>query len=141
MSELVQMNLSVSPDLVEKVEALADDTGWSKRRVVEMAVTNYAYLLETLPKALEDFDDDIVELFVRVIREWPSRFVELTDAIQFARIRGEIPAIRMQTGWVVYPAEDGEIEAIEEETGRHAKLVDGELKVLKLPTPDEVVLN
>ena len=97
-------------------------------------------MLDALARAVEDFDDDQVELFRRVARERPHGFIELAEGISFGRV-GDQPAMRLPNGWVIYPDEQGELLAIEQSTGRAARVIDGELKPLKLPTPEEIVLN
>lgn len=37
-TELVQMNLSVPSDFKDRVDGLAEELGWSKRQVIEIAV-------------------------------------------------------------------------------------------------------
>jgi hypothetical protein len=141
MPDLTPMNLTVSEATADQVAELAEENDWSKRTVVEVAVRNLAHLLETLPKALENYPHEIVQLFREVVREMPSRFVELSPDLKFAHLRDGRPAIVLPSGWVVYPDESGELMALHEATDRRAKVVDGELKVLKLPTPEEIVLN
>lgn len=142
MSDQVQMNLSVYPELVEEIEALADRYDWSKREVVTLAVRALTALMNAHEAFAAQHDDDIADLYTRLAAEAPAGFVEAPkDGIRVGRA-GALPAV-MVDNWLVFPdRETGALLAEEQGgEGRIARIVDGEVKPLKLPSPEEVALN
>jgi hypothetical protein len=136
-----QLNVMVPLDVAQRVDQLANEFGWTQRQTVVNAIRCLDDLLCQIGESASNAAPGTLKLFRRVAAEKPVGFVEIADGIKFGQVAGDLPAVKLPTGWVVYPGESGELLAVEEETGRAALIVDGEIKPLKLPSPDEVTLN
>jgi hypothetical protein len=82
------------------------------------------------------------ELYMRLASEMPAGFVEVPkDGVRLGRA-GDLPVVRVDN-WFVFP--DPKTGALLAEDrggeGRVARIVDGEIKPLRLPSADEVALN
>jgi hypothetical protein len=142
MSDLVQMNLSVDPALVETVEALAERYDWSKREVVTLAVRALTALMDAHETYAAQHDDDIGDLYMRLATEMPAGFVEVPkDAVRVGRA-ADLPAVMINDTWLVFPdRETGRLLAEEQGGEGRIAIVDGEIKPLRLPSPADVALN
>lgn len=143
MAGQVQMNLSVYPDLVDDIEELADRCDWSKREVVTFAVRALSALMDTHEAFAAQLEEDMAALYMRVVAEMPAGFVEVPkEGVRVGRA-ADLPAIMVDDRWLIFPdRESGDLLA-EEQGGaqRIARIVDGEIKPLKLPSLAEVALN
>ena len=140
--DLTQLNVHVPPDVIETVERLRDRYGWSKRDLVMTAIGALGALMDAHEAYAAQHDDDIGELYMRLAREMPAGFVEVPkDGIRVGRA-GDLPAV-MVDSWLVFPDREGGALLAEEQggEGRIARIVDGEIKPLRLPSPTEVALN
>jgi hypothetical protein len=139
----MQMNLSVYPDLVDEIEALAERYEWSKREVVTVAVRALKAMMDAHEAYAAQRDDDIAALYMRLAAEMPAGFVEVPkEGVRVGRA-ADLPAVMVDNRWLVFPdRETGNLLA-EEQGGerRIARIVDGEIKPLRLPTSEEVALN
>jgi hypothetical protein len=138
----IQMNLSVYPELVDEIEALAERYDWSKREVVTLAVRALTALMVAHEAFAAQHDDDIRELYMRLAAEIPAGFVETPkDGVRVGRA-GDLPAV-MVNRWLVFPDRDMGGLFAEEQGGQHriARIVDGEIKPLKVPPLEELALN
>src|SRR5687767_1266765 len=133
MSEQIQMNLSVYPELVDEVERLAGEYGWSKRETVTAAVQALAQVMSKHEDAPRDADDDIRDLYLRLACEIPGQLVEVSRSVELGRV-GEQPVVRAE-GWLFW--EDlttGDLLA-REEAGeqRFGQVIDGKVEALITP--------
>jgi hypothetical protein len=137
----IQMNLSVYPELVDEIEVLAERYDWSKREVVTLAVRALTALMGAHEAYAAQHDDDIAEFYIRLAVEMPAGFVEVPkDGIRVGRA-GDLPAVLVDK-WLVFPDQSGALLAEEQGgEGRIARIVDGEIKPLKMPSPAEVALH
>jgi hypothetical protein len=139
----IQMNLSVYPDLVDEIEALAERYDWSKREVVTVAVRALEALMDAHEAYAAQHDDSIRKLYVRLAAEMPAGFVEVPkEGVRVGRA-ADLPAVLIDNRWLVFPDRETGALLAEEQGGeqRIARIVDGEIKPLKLPSPAEVALN
>jgi hypothetical protein len=90
----------------------------------------------------DQLDDDVGALYLRLARDAPAGFVEAPkDGIKVGRAAGG-PAVQVDQ-WLVFPDAEGEglLAAEQSGEGRMARVVNGEIKPIKTPTPEEVALN
>ena len=139
MSDQVQMNLSVYPELVDAVESLTETYGWSKRETVTVAVQALARVMSKHEDAPRDADDDIRDLYLRVARLIPGDLVEVSRSVELGRV-GEQPVIRAE-GWLMWEDQaTGDLLAREEGgEQRFGRVVDG--KIEAFITPAQAVRN
>jgi hypothetical protein len=142
--ELIQLNVHVPPEFIEKkVKALCARYGWSRRGLVMTAIDALAQVMKAHDVYANQHDDEIGELYLRLAAEMPAGFVEVPkDGIRVGRA-GDLPAVLVDN-WLVFP--DRETGALLAENQgadgpRVARIVDGEIKPLKMPTAAEVALN
>jgi hypothetical protein len=138
----IQMNLSVYPELVDEIEALAERYDWSKREVVTVAVQALEALMDAHEAYAAQHDEEIREFYMRLAAEMPVGFAEVPKhGVRVGRA-ADLPAVMIDT-WLVFPdRETGTLLAEEQGgEGRIARIAGGEIKPLKLPSPAEVALN
>lgn len=140
---LTQLNVHLPDDVTETVERLQQRYGWSKRDLVMTAIRALAQVMDAHEAFAAQYDQDIGEVYTRLAAEMPAGFVEVPkDGVRVGRAAG-MPAVMIGKEWVVWadPA-SGDLFAEEQGGGgRIAVVVDGAIKPLKVPTPDEVVFN
>jgi hypothetical protein len=132
MSEFVQVNLSLKPEIVETMEALGKENGWSKAQTVAVAVRALAKLMEQHEyTASQARDDARGELFRKVARELPAELVDLKDGIKLARLKTKRPAVLLDD-WTITSADDGELVGLQPRPDggfRMATIADGAIRV------------
>jgi hypothetical protein len=139
--DTTQLNVLVPRDVDNTLERLAERFG-SKRKAATLAITALETLMDAHEAYAAQHDDDIGELYMRLAREAPAGFVAVPkEGIRVGRA-GDLPAV-MVDSWLVFPDRDTGALLAEEQGGerRIARIVDGEIKPLKMPSPDEVALN
>jgi hypothetical protein len=76
MPDLVQLNLSVDPDLKDRFDNFAEDRGWSKRELVTTGFYALARLMERLDPIAQSAPEEAVgALFAEVARQMPGDLV------------------------------------------------------------------
>jgi hypothetical protein len=142
MSKLKQMNTWLEPEIINEVESLAERHFASKADAIRAAIRTLAEVMGAHETYADQHEDDIGQLYMRLAREMPAGFVEVPkDGLRIGRA-GDLPAVLVNS-WLVFPdRETGALLAEEQGgEGRIARIVDGEIKPLKMPTPGEVALN
>jgi hypothetical protein len=142
VEDLTQLNVHVPPDVVETVDRLRDRHGWAKRDLIMAAIGALAALMDAHEGYAAQHDDDIGELYMRLAAEMPAGFAEVPkDGVRVGRA-GDLPAVLVDN-WLVFPDRESGALLAEEQggQGRIARIVDGEIKPLKMPTAAEVALN
>lgn len=152
MTDWKQLNISVEQDVLDLVDALAREHGWNKRETITAALEALQNLMErherTAAKATEA---DVGDLFRKVARLMPAG---LTDArVEWGRLSDGRPALIVREEWVIADDNAGDLMAVRRD-GRqvgylaHGDIkplaerdVGGEIKPLKMPSPEEVALN
>jgi Arc/MetJ-type ribon-helix-helix transcriptional regulator len=139
MSNLKQMNVHIEPDYIDEIERLADRHFASKADAIRAAIRTLTGVMSAHEAFSAQHDADIAELYMRLAGEAPAGFVEVPkDGVRAGRI-GDQPAVQLGN-WVVTDF-DGDLMAEELDGERRlGKVVDGEIKPLKLPR-EEVALN
>jgi hypothetical protein len=148
--DLTQLNVHVPDEIIKLIDGdegrdepgLRARYGWSKRDLVMTAIDALAQLMKAHDAYAAQHDDDIGELYMRLAAEMPAGFVEVPkEGIRVGRAAG-MPAV-MVNGWLVFPDQETGALLAEEQggEGRIARIVDGEIKPLKLPSTAEVALN
>jgi hypothetical protein len=138
-----QINITVSPEFAAEVGELADRHGWSKVKTFMLGVRTLAAVMDAHERYAAEQDDDIAELYLRLAEEMPSGFLEVPkDGIRVGRAAG-MPAVMIDNAWLVFPDPESGMLLAEEQGGekRIARVIEGEIKPLKLPTAGEVALN
>jgi hypothetical protein len=139
--DTTQLNVLVPRVVDDALERLAERFG-SKRKAATLAIAALETLMDAHEAYAAQHDDDIAELYMRLARDAPAGFVEVPkEGIRVGRA-ADLPAV-MVDRWLVFPdRETGALLAEEQGgEGRIARIVDGEIKPLKLPSPEEVALN
>jgi hypothetical protein len=137
-----QLNVHLPAGFVDKADEFRELHGWSRRNLVATAITVVAQIMEAHQEFASQFDDDQAAIYMRLAAEMPAGFVEVPkDGVRVGRA-GDLPAVLVGS-WLVFPdRETGALLAEEQGgEGRIARIVDGEIKPLKLPSAAEVALN
>jgi hypothetical protein len=141
-TDTAQLNVLVPRDVDDALEELGKRFDWSKREAATLAIHALKALMDAHTAYAAQLEDDIGDLYMRLAREAPAAFVEAPkDGIRVGRA-GELPAVLVDK-WLVFPdRETGALLAEEQGgEGRIARIIDGEIKPLKMPSPGEVALN
>ena len=123
MANLKQMNTWLEPEIIDELERLAETHFASKADAIRAAIRT----LDAVMGAHETYAAQHVEV--------PK------DGIRVGRA-GDLPAV-MVDSWLVFPDRESGALLAEEQggEGRIARIVDGEIKPLKMPSPAEVALQ
>ena len=132
MSDTAQLNVVVPSGVDKTLEKLAERYEWSKREAATIAIRALDALMHAHERCAEQRSDDVAELWMRIARQMPAAFVEIPrDGVATGRV-GDQPAVQLDS-WVITDVE-GDLMAQEVDgEQRLAKIVDGEIKPLRLP--------
>lgn len=138
--ELTQINVAVPS---AALGGLCDYYGWTRQE----AVTTALRALNVLMGMHEQQADEIgknpdnakaAQLYLRFAREAPAGLIQVHQDLEFRHLPDRSAALRCG-GWLIFKDPDSPaVLAIEEATGRPGQVVDGEVKLFKLP---EAALN
>jgi hypothetical protein len=126
----------------ERLRKVAEQNGWPVGKAATLAFGALETLMDAHQAFATQLEDDIGELYMRLAAEAPAGFVDVPkDGIRCG-YAGDLPAI-MVDNWLVFPDRETGVLLAEEQggEGRIARVVDGEIKPLKFPSPEEVALN
>jgi hypothetical protein len=128
--DLVQLNLSVDPDLWEKVDDLSGEFG-SKREVVTTAVEALALLMERYHEgAKKASKKDVHDLFLRVARLMPARFKDAT--VVEGRFSDGRPALVMDDELWIAEDRNGDVMVARKDGSETGYISHGDIKLAKL---------
>lgn len=133
MSDTAQLNVVVPIGVDKTLEKLAERHEWSKREAATIAIRALEALMQAHEGCAEQRSDDVAELWMRIARQMPAAFVAIPrDGVETGHV-GDQPAVQLDN-WVITDA-DGALMAQEVDgEQRLAKIVDGEIKPLRLPS-------
>jgi hypothetical protein len=147
-ADLKQLNVHLDPGLVETaegdglVEVLEERLGLSRRDTVATAIRVLTTLLNMHDAYADQHDDEVAELYKRLARQAPAGFIRVpADGVEAGRVKG-VPVV-VVGDWLIFHDSASDSLFAEEQggQGRVGVVQGGEIKPLKLPTPEEVVLN
>jgi hypothetical protein len=128
MSDLVQINLSVSKDLTDQVDTLKAKHGWSKREVVTTGVGMLAELMERHEKVAEKAEPDVGELFMRLARLMPTALEDVK--VEHGRFSDGSPALIYNEKWVIGDDRNGDLMAVRKDGAQIGHISGGQIEVL-----------
>jgi hypothetical protein len=143
-----QLNVHLPEELVETkrgdglVEVLERKLGRNRRDTIALAIQALTDVVNSHEAYAKKFKKDEGELYMRLALEAPTGFVQVPkDGVKVGRA-ADVPAVLVDD-WLVFPDHKTGNLLAEEQGGerRIARIIEGEITPLKMPTPDEVVLN
>jgi len=142
----------VYPELVAKIDELAEMYDWSsKREVVTTAIEALAELMKHHKKTAERAREDAVgDLFLRLAHLMPAGFIDAK--VEEARFSDGRPALIYKEEWVIAEDRNGDLMVIRRDASQVGHVAHGQIEVLAdldatatasvtLPSPEPVALN
>ena len=134
MSEQVQMNLSVYPELVDELKWLTERNGWSKRETVTVADAPSPRAADVQARGRGARRRRRRSYFyLRVAREIPGQLVEVCQSVNLERLGGQ-PAVRAE-GWLIWE-DPATSDLVAREVGgkrRFGRVLDGRIEPFTAP--------
>ena len=134
MSTFTQMNIHIEPRWVEEIEKVAEAHGWSKARAIRVAIRTLAEVMSKHADAPRQADEDVRDLYLRLVREIPGQLVEVSRSVELLHV-GDVPAVRAE-GWLIWEDEaTGDLIAREEAGERRfGRVINGKIEVMISPS-------
>jgi hypothetical protein len=149
--DLTQLNVHVPDEIIKLIDGdeerdepgLRARYGWSRRDLVMTAIETLSEVMDAHEKFAEQYAPDQAEVYMRLAAEKPAGFLQVPkEGIKVGR-SGDLPVVRVDD-WFVFPDRNTGALLAErqgEDGTQIARIVDGEIKPLKLPSAEEVALN
>jgi hypothetical protein len=143
MNEQTQINVAVPSNVLN---GLCNDYGWTRQEAVTTALQALAVLMGVHETQSFEIDErpenaDIAALYLRFARAAPAGLIRVRDDLEFGHLADGRPALRSD-GWLIFKDDNSPaVMALKEATGQIGRIDGGEIKLLKLPSPEEVALN
>jgi hypothetical protein len=134
-TERKRTTVSIESEDLEALRALAKAYEWPVGKAAHLAIKTLATIMGAHEAYAQQHPEDVAAVYRRLARQAPADFVEVPKEGVRAGHAGDVPAVQLGD-WLITDL-DGDLMA--EEMGgqrRLGKLVDGEVKVLRLPIGD-----
>jgi hypothetical protein len=142
--DLVQLNAGVMPRIKQMADGLAEEYNLTRRQVVSNAVELYAAVMGMVEQGSVEATDPqhptkLAGLHMRIAREAPAALVGLRQVGYTESDAG--PVIHLD-GWKVWKdPETPDLLIASEDGQKWGRFVDGEIRLVRLPTAAEVATN
>jgi hypothetical protein len=140
MKTTERTTVSIESADLELLRDLAKSNEWAVGQAASLAIKTLKTIMHAHGDYAEQHPDDVAALYIQLARQAPADFVQVPkDGVQVGHV-GDVPAIQLGD-WLITDL-DGDLMA-EEMAGdrRLGKVIDGEVRPLRLPTPEDVALQ
>ena len=139
------IGFELDPDLNEELTVIANKHGMTRLAVVERGIEAFALLMERHERsANKASDDDLKELFFRLLRKAPM-LIDGAHKVEQARLQSDDrPALILNEEWVIAADNDDDLMVVRKDGGQLGRIHRGRAEVsgdLELEFANVAALN
>jgi hypothetical protein len=142
---LVQLNVEVTPRVKEMAEELSREYNMPVRRVVSNAIETLSHTMQKIEGAVEEIQQThgapAAALYVRLAREAPGALMTPRADIGLNDSEVHGPVLRVDEWLIAADPDSPELLIADVEDTHAGRIVDGEIRLVRLPTAAEVAAN